>query len=160
MILKKALLYFWYSVARYAPTSNLRLSALRRMSYVKLGNNCYLGPDVTITPFGGGASYSKQKKGTIFLEIGDRVSISPNVSFFCSMHPENSKLSKIYGKVGKITVEDDVWIGGGSIVLAGVKIHKNSVIGAGAVVTKDVPENTVVAGIPAKPIKKVPNLED
>ncbi|ETA66810.1 acyl transferase family protein [Methanolobus tindarius DSM 2278] len=160
MILKKALLYFWYSLSRCAPTSGLRLFAANKMSYVKLGDDCYLGPNITITPFGGGASYSKQEKGTIFLEIGDRVSISPNVSFFCSMHPENSKLSKIYGKIEKITVENDVWIGGGAILLAGVSLGKNSVIGAGAVVTKDVPENTVVAGVPAKPIKKIPDLED
>lgn len=138
----------------------MRLSALRRISYLRVGDNCYLGPNITITPFGGGASYSSQKRGNVLLQIGNRVAISPNVSFFCSMHPENSKLSKLYGKIEKITVEDDVWIGGGSIVLAGVKIHKNSVIGAGAVVTKDVPENTVVAGVPAKPIKKIPVLED
>ncbi|WP_216842854.1 DapH/DapD/GlmU-related protein [Methanogenium sp. MK-MG] len=136
------------------------MSALNRISYVIIGENCYLGPSITVTPFGGGASYFQQKKGTIFLEIGNRVAISPNVSFFCSMHPENSKLSKLYGKIDKITVEDDVWIGGGSIILAGVTIHKNSVVGAGAVVTKDVPKNTVVGGVPAKPIKNVPDLED
>ncbi|WP_319509100.1 acyltransferase [uncultured Methanolobus sp.] len=160
MMLKKASLYLWYSLSRCAPTSNMRLSALRRISYVKVGDNCYLGPNITITPFGGGAGYSKQKKGSIFLEIGDRVAISPNVSFFCSMHPENSKLSKLYGKIDKITVENDAWIGGGSIVLAGVEIHQNSVVGAGSVVTKDVPENTVVAGVPAKPIKKIPDFEE
>ncbi|WP_445474226.1 acyltransferase [Methanococcoides methylutens] len=160
MNIKKIQLYLWYIAARCAPTGNLRSFALKRISYVRVGENCYLGPNITITPFGGGSSYSGRTENEIFLEIGNRVAISPNVSFLCSMHPENSRLSKIYGKIEPIIVEDDVWIGAGAIVLAGVKIHKCSVIGAGAVVTKDVPENTVVVGVPAKLLKRVPDLEE
>jgi acetyltransferase-like isoleucine patch superfamily enzyme len=160
MYYKKIIVYFWYVFSRCAPTSNLRLSALKRIPYVKIGEGCYLGPNITITPFGGGATYFEQNNGSILLEIGDRVAISPNVSFFCSMHPEKSKLSQLYGSINKITVKDDVWIGGCSIVLSGITVNRNSVVGAGAVVTKDVPENTIVAGVPAIPIKKVPEFED
>ncbi|GHE20262.1 hypothetical protein GCM10017767_07830 [Halomonas urumqiensis] len=52
-----------------------------------------------------------------------------------------------------ITIEDNVWLGGGVIVLAGVTIGENSVIGAGAVVTKDIPANVVAVGNPARVIK-------
>lgn len=54
-----------------------------------------------------------------------------------------------------IVIEDDVWVGGGSIILPGVTIGQGSIIGAGSVVTKDVPSYTIVAGNPAQFIKKV-----
>ena len=54
-----------------------------------------------------------------------------------------------------IFIEDNVWIGTGAIILPGVRVHKNSIIGAGAVVVKDVPMNLIVAGNPAKPIREL-----
>jgi galactoside O-acetyltransferase len=54
-----------------------------------------------------------------------------------------------------VIIEDDVWIGTRAVILPGVRIGYGSVIAAGSVVTKDVPPMTVVAGIPAKPIKKI-----
>ena len=54
----------------------------------------------------------------------------------------------------KIIVEDDVWIGNGAILLSGVNVGRGSIIGAGSVVTKDVPANSIVAGVPAKPLRK------
>ena len=55
---------------------------------------------------------------------------------------------------GDIIIEDDVWIGAGSIITAGVTIGKGTVIGAGSVVTKDIPQNVIAAGVPAKIINK------
>ena len=57
--------------------------------------------------------------------------------------------------IKKVTIEDDVWIGASAVIMPGVTLHKGAIIGAGAVVTKDVDEYTVVAGVPAKPIKKL-----
>src|SRR6185503_16680288 len=54
---------------------------------------------------------------------------------------------------GGITIEDDVWLGHGAIVLSGVRIGKGAVVGAGSVVTRDVPAGAVVAGAPARVIK-------
>ena len=54
-----------------------------------------------------------------------------------------------------IVIEDDVWIGANAVILPGVTIGKHVVVAAGAVVTKDVPDNTIVGGVPAKEIKKI-----
>lgn len=80
----------------------------------------------------------------------------PNVSFFSAEHPihpesRNSKFE--YGI--PITIEDNVWIGGNTTVLPGVTIGRNCVIGAGSVVTKDIPQNTVAAGNPCKVIREI-----
>lgn len=97
--------------------------------------------------------------------IGNRVLIAPNVQFYTATHPtnfeerfvenwdENSGKLFFRTKALPITVEDNVWIGGGSIILAGVTIGKGSVIGAGSVVTKSIPENCLAAGNPCKVIR-------
>jgi len=54
-----------------------------------------------------------------------------------------------------IVIEDNVWLGGGAILLPGVRIGRNAVVGAGAVVTRSVPANTVVAGNPARVIREI-----
>ena len=56
---------------------------------------------------------------------------------------------------GKVVIEENAWIGIGAIICPGVTIGRNAVVAAGAVVTKDVPDNVVVAGVPAKIIKKI-----
>ena len=62
------------------------------------------------------------------------------------------------GKIKPIVLKDNVWIGDSAIICKGVTIGKNSIIGAGAVVTKDVPENSIYAGNPAKLVKKLDDL--
>jgi maltose O-acetyltransferase len=52
-----------------------------------------------------------------------------------------------------VTIEDDLWIGANCVILPGITLHKGSVVGAGAVVTKDVPENAIAVGVPAKILK-------
>ena len=147
MNLSKIIRYFWYRVAKSAPTTRMRTRALRKLDCIRIGEECYIGPDITVTPFG------RDDITDEILILKDRVAVSPNVQFICSMHPENSKLSKLYGRIETITVEDDAWIGAGASILAGVTIGKCSIVGAGAVVTKDVPPYTVVGGVPAKEIK-------
>ena len=61
-------------------------------------------------------------------------------------------VTKEVGSDGKVVIEDDVWIGSNAIILKGVHVGFGSVIGAGAIVTKDVPEGSIVAGSPARVI--------
>lgn len=89
--------------------------------------------------------------------IGNNVTISPNVMLFTGGLLYEARTKKHFGK--GIIIEDNVWIASGAIILSDVKIGKNSVIGAGAVITKDVPPNSVAVGVPAKVIKKI-NLKE
>jgi len=97
--------------------------------------------------------------GCTFLDLGgitidDNVLIGPNVSLLSESHPESPR-ERHSLKVGHIRIEKNVWIGAGATILRGVTVGENSIVAAGAIVTKDVPENTVVAGIPATVIRKI-----
>lgn len=82
------------------------------------------------------------------LEIGDNVTMAPRVHILC--HDASTKTHLGYTKIGRVTIEDNVFIGASAVVLPCVRIGKNSIIGANSVITKDVPEGVVVAGNPAK----------
>lgn len=92
------------------------------------------------------------------VEIGNNVMLGPNVSIFTATHPIDFK-TRISGlEMGyPIKIGNNVWIGGGSIILPGVQIGDNSVIGAGSVVVKSIPKNCVAVGNPAKVIKNINN---
>lgn len=90
------------------------------------------------------------------VKLGDNVLVGPKVSFYTAMHPIDAKQREqwlVYAK--PITVEDNVWIGGSATILGGVTIGKNAIVGAGAVVTKDVEPNTIVVGNPARVLRKI-----
>ena len=99
--------------------------------------------------------------GCVFLDVapitfGDAVLVGPNAQFLTPTHPLNPVDREALWEGGlPITVERNVWIGGGAILCPGVTVGENAVIGAGAVVTKDVPANAVVVGNPARVIKYV-----
>lgn len=91
------------------------------------------------------------------VKLGNFVMVAPQVVFLSEMHKTDS-LEVPMVRQGKrkfpaTLVKDDVWIGFGAIIMPGIQIGTGSIIGAGAVVTKDVPDYTVVAGVPAKVIK-------
>lgn len=89
------------------------------------------------------------------LQIGDNVMIAPKCSFIAIEHEFDKDNPCVHvGNVGKkICIKDNAWIGYGAIILAGVTVGEGGVVGAGAVVTKDVEPYSVVGGVPAKKIK-------
>jgi maltose O-acetyltransferase len=97
--------------------------------------------------------------GAVFLDVapitlGDDVQVGPNVQFLTPTHPLDAVLRRAKWEAAEpITVADNVWLGGGVLVLPGVTIGENSVVGAGAVVTKDLPPNVVAVGNPARVIR-------
>ena len=90
--------------------------------------------------------------------IGDHVMIGPNTLITTVGHPLSPKSRRQHlAQAKSIKIGNDVWIGGNVTILPGVNIGNNVVIAAGAVVTKDVPDNCVVGGVPAKKIKDIEN---
>lgn len=90
------------------------------------------------------------------VRIGKNVMFAPNVSIYTAghpVHPDSRNSGYEYGI--DITIGDNVWIGGNVCVLPGVKIGDNVVIGAGSVVTKDLPDNVIAAGNPCRVIRKI-----
>ncbi len=90
--------------------------------------------------------------GRYGVDIKNNVNISPEVYILSGEHDPQSERFEPRG--GKVIIEDDVWIGVRAIILPSVTLGKGAVIGAGAVVTRDVPPYVVAVGCPAKPIKK------
>lgn len=88
--------------------------------------------------------------------IGEDVRIGPNVQLLPPTHPLEAEPRKAGWEGGRpITIHDNVWIGGGAIILPGVTVGRNSVVGAGAVVTRDVPPDALVAGNPARLLRRL-----
>ena len=99
--------------------------------------------------------------GVTFLEtspitIGDMCFIAPRVILTCAGHPVVAEQRNLGLETSKpITIGNSVWIGAHATICGGVTIGNHAVIGAGAVVLHDVPENTLVAGVPAREIRKI-----
>lgn len=86
--------------------------------------------------------------------IGDDVQIGPNVQLLTPTHPVEPEPRRAKWEAARpITIGDNVWLGGGAIVLPGVSIGRNTVVGAGAVVARDLPANVVAVGNPARIVR-------
>lgn len=91
-----------------------------------------------------------------YVRIGDNVWIAPNVGIYAAGHPlDVEERVAGYEYAFPVTIGDNVWIGGGVTIIGGVTIGKNAVVAAGSVVIRDVPPNTLVAGNPARVIRKI-----
>lgn len=150
------------------------ISQTARISDTRFGEFCEVGDRTFISETTvGDYSYIMHDCHVIYTQIGKFCSIANQVRINPGQHPlEHAALhhftyrSHQYGMGGdnqaffegrrsrKVYIKEDVWIGHGAIVMPDVKIGTGAVIGAGSVVTKDVPEFTVVAGTPAKPIRE------
>ncbi len=88
--------------------------------------------------------------------VGNHVRISTGATLLTyGLNVEKKNREREHVNYGDIVLEDNVWIGARAIVKGGVRIGRNSVVAAGAIVTKDIPENCVVAGIPATIVKQI-----
>lgn len=107
----------------------------------KFGKNVFVNHDCSFMDRGG-------------ITIGNNTKIGPKVCLITENHHTQPDKRRFL-KSEPITIGENVWIGANATILANTKIGDNSIIAAGAVVTKDIPPNTIVAGVPAKVIKKI-----
>ena len=92
------------------------------------------------------------------VRIGDNVMIGPHTLIATVGHPLSPAKRRAHSAIAKpIIIGNDVWIGGNVTIMPGLTIGNNVVIAAGAVVTKDVPDNSLVAGVPAKKVRDLEN---
>jgi len=108
---------------------------------ISIGRNCFINYDCVFLDEGK-------------IDIGDRVWIGPGVHIYGVEHMLEADKRSFIRDV-PVRIEDDVWIGGHATVLPGIRLGRGCVIGAGSTVTKSVENNTVVAGNPAKEIRKI-----
>jgi len=110
-------------------------------SNVRIGARCF-------------ANYGLMALDVAAITIGDDVQIGPNVQLLTPTHPvDPTPRREKWEAALPITIGDNVWLGGGVIVLPGVSIGENTVVGAGAVVTRDLPANVVAVGNPARVVR-------
>lgn len=134
--------HFLQIISRIVPYSGIRIS-LQRMRGVKIGKNTHIGPMVTIDDV-----YPN------FVIIEDGVSLAGQIFILTHNKPldYHKYLSEAF--LGPVIIKKNAWIAIGVIILPGVTIGEGAIVASGAVVTKDVPPNTMVGGIPAKVIKE------
>jgi acetyltransferase-like isoleucine patch superfamily enzyme len=107
----------------------------------RIGKNVFINFDCTFLDLGS-------------ITIEDNVMLAPKVSLLSEGHPAAANDRQTL-TTGSVHIQKGAWIGAGAIILQGVTIGENAVVAAGAVVSKDVPANTIVGGIPAKHIKNL-----
>lgn len=91
--------------------------------------------------------------------VGEHTLLGPAVQIYTAMHPLEAQLRRQQEFARPIEIGADVWIGGGAIICPGVRIGARSVIGAGSVVTRDIPEGVFAAGNPCRVIRSIPEGE-
>lgn len=129
------------------PYNKIRIWGLKLCGF-SVGEKVYIGEDLLV------ASPLSEKSCNLI--IGNRVAIAPRVTIILSSDANWSRITEQIPPVkSNIILEDDCWIGAGVIILPGITIGKMSIVGAGAVVTKDVSPYSIVAGVPAKEIKNL-----
>ena len=165
---KKLSMSLYYGIARKLPVSYSRFGRLSRKIRCKLVKNfiAFCGKEVNIEKGANfnldlelgdysGVGINADINGKVI--IGKYVMMGPDVKIYSRNHAftrtDIPMMKQGFQQFKTVVIDDDVWIGGGVIILPGVHVGTGAILGAGAVVTKDVPQYAVVGGNPAKILK-------
>ncbi|MGN7485003.1 sugar O-acetyltransferase [Priestia megaterium] len=146
------------------PSEQAVRSNILKQLFSEIGEDCYIEPPLhanwggTNVHFGNSvyANFNLTLVDDCDIFVGDNVMFGPNVTISAGTHPIHPNLRRKKAQYNvPIYIEDNVWIGAQSVVLPGVHIGENTVIGAGSVVTKSIPANVVAVGNPCRIIREI-----
>ncbi|WP_414727745.1 sugar O-acetyltransferase [Vibrio vulnificus] len=160
---QQACLEILYDFNQTRPSEMEKRTAILRDLLAEVGENCYIEPPLRAnwgkhTHLGNNvyANFNLTLVDDTHIYIGNSVMIAPNVTIATAGHPIDPELRRKVAQFNiPVHIKDNVWIGANSVVLPGVTIGENSVIGAGSVVTKDIPANVVAVGNPCRVLRPI-----
>ena len=146
------------------PTETDKRTAMLKEMFAEIGEGCYIEPPLRANfggkhvHFGKGvyANFDLTLVDDTHIYVGDHTMIGPNVVIASAGHPVLPELrEKGYQYNAPVHIGKNCWLGAGVIVLPGITIGDNTVVGAGSVVTKDLPSNVVAVGNPCRVLRKI-----
>lgn len=146
------------------PSEQAVRSNILKQLFSEIGEDCYIEPPLHANWGGKNVHFGNSVYANFNLTlvddcdifVGDNVMFGPNVTISAGTHPIHPNLRRKKAQYNvPIYIEDNVWIGAQSVVLPGVHIGENTVIGAGSVVTKSIPANVVAVGNPCRVIREI-----
>jgi len=152
-----------YDFNQTRPSESKKREAILARLFAEIGPDCYIEPPLRAnwgrhTHFGRQvyANFNLTLVDDTHIFIGDCVLIGPNVTIATAAHPIEPELRRQAAQFNvPVHIGNNVWIGANSVVLPGVTIGENSVIGAGSVVTRDIPANMVAVGNPCRVMREI-----
>lgn len=152
-----------YDYNHTRPSDMAKREEILRKLFGKVGKSPYVEPNI-FCGFGTNISVGDNffaNNNCIFVDpgkitFGDNVFIGPSCGFYTAHHPIDAQMrNELLEQAFPITVGNDVWIGGGTVVVPGVTIGSDVVIGAGSVVTRDIPDHVVACGNPCRVLRPI-----
>ena len=152
-----------YDYNHTRPSESQKREQILKNLLAEIGENCYIEPPLhanwgKYTHFGNNvyANFNLTLVDDTDIFVGDNVMFGPNVIIATAGHPVDTPLREKVAQFNiPVRIGKNVWIGAGAIVLPGVTIGDHSVIGAGSVVTKDIPPNVVAVGNPCRVLREI-----
>ena len=158
-----------YKYNKTKPLQQKKRETLLKQMFAEIGEDCYIEPPFRSNWGGSNVHFGKNVYANFNLTlvddadiyVGDYTMFGPNVIVCTAGHPINAKLRKqVYEFNIPIHIGKNVWIGANCVILPGVSIGDNSVIGAGSIVTKDIPSNVVAFGTPCRVQREICENDD
>lgn len=153
-----------YDFNQTRPTEQDKRAAMLKEMFAEIGENCYIEPPLRANWGGKHCHFGKNVYANFNLTlvddshiyVGDYTMIAPNVVISTAGHPILPELrEKAYQYNMPVHIGRNCWIGAGALIMPGVTIGDNTVIGAGSVVTKDIPANVVAVGNPCRVMREI-----
>ena len=153
-----------YDFNHTRPAEQAKRQALLKEMFAEIGENCYIEPPLYANWGGRYVHFGRDVYANFHLTlvddthiyVGDGVLFGPNVTVTTGTHPIHPELRRQQAQYNvPVHIGSNVWIGANSVLLPGVTIGDNSVIGAGSVVSRDIPANVVAVGCPCRVLREI-----